>query len=55
MLRQKNKGVNIESFVILDDEDVDIVQYYPKNLIKTSYMTGLTDEDAEKCINILNN
>lgn len=52
LLRQKSK--NVESFVILDDEDADIVQYYPKNLIKTSYMTGLTDEDVEKCIDILN-
>lgn len=52
LLRQKSK--NIESFVILDDEDVDIIQYYPNNLIKTSYMTGLTDEDVEKCIKILN-
>jgi len=54
MLRQKNKGINIESFVILDDEDVDIIQYYPENLIMTSYMTGLTDEDVEKSIKILN-
>lgn len=54
MLRQKNKGVNIESFVILDDEDVDIIKYYPNNLITTSYMTGLTDEDVEKSIKILN-
>jgi len=55
MLRQKNKGINIESFVILDDEDVDIIKYYPNNLITTSYMTGLTDEDVEKSIKILNN
>ena len=53
MLRQKNKGINIESFVILDDEDVDIIKYYPDNLITTSYITGLTDADVEKSISML--
>lgn len=52
LLRQKSK--NIESFIILDDEDEDIIEYFPDNLIKTSYMTGLTDNDVEKAIAILN-
>ena len=49
MLRHKN----VSAFVILDDEDVDIKMYYPNNLIKTSFMTGLTDEDVAAAIKIL--
>lgn len=48
------KHRNVESFVILDDEDFDIKEYYDKQFIKTSYSTGLTKQDVEKAINILN-
>lgn len=44
----------IESFVILDDEEFDIKNYFPDKLIKTSYKTGLTQEDVKKAIKILN-
>ena len=45
----------IESFVILDDEDFDIVNMFPDNIVKTNSEVGLQKEDAEKCIAILSN
>ena len=45
----------VESFVILDDEDFDIKNYFPDKLIKTNFKTGLTKENVEKAIQILNN
>ena len=44
---------DVESFVILDDEDFDIAEYFPNNLVKTSTKVGLQKKDAEKCIAIL--
>ena len=44
---------DVESFVILDDEDFDIKSYFPNNLVKTSTKAGLQKKDAEKCIAIL--
>ena len=44
---------DVESFAILDDEDFDIAQYFPKNLVKTNTKIGLQKKDAEKCIAIL--
>lgn len=44
---------DVDRFVILDDEDADIMQYFPHNLVKTSCDCGLSDEDVEKAINIL--
>ncbi len=44
---------NIESFVILDDEAVDITPYFPNNFIKTNFRTGLTDADAHAAFDIL--
>lgn len=44
---------DVESFAILDDEDFDIAQYFPKNLVKTNAKIGLQKNDAEKCIAIL--
>ena len=42
-------------YVILDDDIEDIKPYFKKTvIIKTSYKTGLTKEDVEKAINILN-
>ena len=45
----------VESFVILDDEDFDIVNMFPDNIVKTNSEVGLQKEDAEKCIAILSN
>ena len=44
----------VETFVILDDEDFDIKNYFPNELIKTNFKTGLSKEDVKKAINILN-
>ena len=44
----------VESFVILDDEDFDIKNYFPDKLIKTNFKTGLTKEDVKKAIQIIN-
>ena len=46
------RGETIESFVILDD-DADMQPYMDK-LIQTSYETGLTREDVEKAVKMLN-
>lgn len=43
----------IDSFVIIDDEASGL-QLYTKNLVKTEYKYGLTKEDCEKAISILN-
>ena len=44
---------DIESFVILDDEDFDIKSYFPNNFVKIDEEVGLQKEDVEKCIHIL--
>jgi hypothetical protein len=44
---------DVEKFVILDDEDEDIKNWFPNNLVKTDFMKGLTEEDAAKAINLL--
>lgn len=44
---------DVESFAILDDEDFDILEYFPNNLVKTNTKAGLQKKDAEKCIAIL--
>ena len=49
------KNENVESFVIIDDFNCDYDINYPKNWVRTSWFTkGLTKEDAEKAVNILN-
>lgn len=46
---------DVESFVIFDDEDVDITPYFPNNYIKTDfYGEGLNMKLADKAIEILN-
>jgi len=44
---------DVESFVILDDEAVDIIPYFPNNFIKTDFRVGLTEEKAREAFNIL--
>jgi len=41
-------------FVILDDDIADIKPYYPNNIVKTSFYTGLLPEHVEPAIKILN-
>ena len=46
---------NVESFVILDDDWLDIVPYYEEHLVQTLFFNwGLTFELANKAIEILN-
>jgi hypothetical protein len=45
---------DVESFVILDDEAFDIIHYFPNNFIKTNFRTGLTKDDVERAVKILN-
>lgn len=45
----------VESFVIIDDDDMDIKPYYPDRLVQTDfYSTGLDERHADKAIEILN-
>lgn len=42
-----------KDIIILDDEDFDIKEYFPNNLVKTSFEYGLTFKEVEKAIDIL--
>ncbi len=46
-----NEGLDIESFVILDDNDDQISTYFKKEFVKTSRFIGL---DNELCLTINN-
>ena len=46
-------GYKSEDIGMILDEDFDIAQYFPKNLVKTNTKIGLQKKDAEKCIAIL--
>lgn len=43
----------VEKFVIIDDEDVDIKNWFSKEVVKTNFNKGLTMEDAAKAIKLL--
>lgn len=43
----------VDQFVILDDESVDIKNYFPDNLVKTWFRDGLTAQDVIKAKEIL--
>ena len=47
-------GYKISSYVIIDD-DKDMLDSQMNNFIQTSRWTGITDEDVDNCIKILNN
>ena len=50
-----SKHDDVEAFVILDDDWQDIIPYYEDNYVQTNfYDWGLTEELADKAINILN-
>ena len=61
------KGKNIESFVIIDDETSDLIEFCNNELVKTIFLKndgmlenvdsciGLCDEHVDKAIAILNN
>lgn len=48
-----NEHPDIENYVILDDID-NMLPEQQSHFVLTKYYYGLTDEDAEKAINILN-
>ena len=45
---------NVDTFVILDDEDFDILALYPEQMVKTDEMVGLQECQVRKCIDKLN-
>jgi len=47
-----NKSLNIENFVIIDDDD-DMREFTKTNLAQTSWITGFTEEVYHKALNIL--
>ncbi len=47
-----NTAHNIKSFVIVDDEH--LMPSYPNNFVQTTIETGLTPENGEELISILN-
>ena len=47
------KHPEVSTYVILDDESSDIIDWHPNNLVKTSLHKGLTEEEVLKCIEIL--
>ena len=54
-LQPKSFNKNAKNFCIIDDEVGDILPFICKRLIiKVDMRVGLTDEDAEKAIKILN-
>lgn len=49
----ENSHLNIESFVILDD-DGDMCEFTETNLVKTTWLSGIDKHHVRKAINILN-
>lgn len=50
---QQNSGKEEFSFVILDDEQMDIRDYFPNNLVKVDSYFGLTARNIEEAEKIL--
>lgn len=50
---QNNEQLNIESFVIIDD-DRDMCEFTETNLVKCNWKDGLTEELKDEAIKILN-
>lgn len=48
-----NDAYKVDSFVILDDYDMNISTYFPDNFVHTNPSIGLTVADAEEAIAIL--
>ena len=52
-LRAKVEKAQVKNYVILDD-DSDMLYNQREHFVQTSWMTGITDDDAKKCVEILN-
>ena len=48
-----DSGQSVEGFVILDDDD-DMEEFTGTNLVQTDSEIGLQEEDALRCIEMLN-
>lgn len=51
----RNTYRNISKYVILDDDCYDIINVHPKNLVHTNFVDGITEENVQQAIAILNN
>lgn len=54
LIDEKYKGEKIDLYIIIDDND-DMVSFQQDLLIHVDSWKGLTDEDADKAIDLLNN
>ena len=54
LIAEQYKGEKIDFYIIIDDDD-DMVGFQHDLLIRTDYMVGLTDDDMDKAIDLLNN
>ena len=50
----KIRGLDVDSFVIIDDDTFDMLISHTPNIVKTSFDDGLTDTLADDAIRILN-
>lgn len=44
---------NYTNFIILDDDIFDIQDYFPNNLVKTDFKTGLTKHNVKQALKII--
>jgi hypothetical protein len=51
---ENNKTIKIERFVVLDDLEDEGLEGFGDNFVQTNRHIGLTEELADKCIEILN-
>jgi hypothetical protein len=51
-LREKVEKSEVKNYIILDD-DSDMLYNQREHFVQTSWMTGITQEDADKCVEIL--
>lgn len=42
------------NFLILDDEDFDILEYFPHNIVKTNFRTGFNKKCLKQSLKLLN-
>ena len=53
LIAEQYKGEKIDFYIIIDDDD-DMIGFQHDLLIQTDYMVGLTDDDTDKAIDLLN-
>jgi hypothetical protein len=50
----KSRGIDVDSFVIIDDEVFDLMTTHSERVVKTTFDNGLMDKLADDAIRILN-